>query len=95
MNSHATRACSGNSGSHGERSCPRGEENPDFETCEEAGAASGRAFVALDSVGAGTGEMVYYVRGKEASFPFLPDEVPADATIVGIVDSCDGKKVEV
>ena len=61
----------------------------------EAGAASGRAFVALDSVGAGTGEIVYYVRGKEASFPFLPDEVPADATIVGIVDSWDGKKVPV
>jgi ethanolamine utilization protein EutN len=61
----------------------------------EAGVASGRGFVALDSVGAGTGEMVYYVRGKEASFPFLPDEVPTDATIVGIVDSCDGKKVQV
>ena len=24
--------------------------------------------------------------GKEASFPFMPDEVPTDATIVGIVD---------
>jgi microcompartment protein CcmK/EutM len=60
---------------------------------DETGAAGGRAFVALDSVGAGTGEIVYYVRGKEASFPFLPDEVPSDATIVGIVDSLDGKKV--
>ena len=53
----------------------------------EEGALSGRAFIALDSVGAGAGEMVYYVRGKEATFPFLPDEVPSDATIVGIVDS--------
>jgi len=26
------------------------------------------------------------VRGREASFPFLPEEVPSDATIVGIVD---------
>jgi hypothetical protein len=26
------------------------------------------------------------VKGREASFPFLPTEVPSDATIVGIVD---------
>ena len=29
---------------------------------------------------------VFYVRGREASFPFLPADVPADAAIVGIVD---------
>jgi microcompartment protein CcmK/EutM len=47
----------------------------------------GRAIVAADSVGAGVGEHVFFVRGKEASFPFYPSEVPADAGIVGIVDS--------
>jgi microcompartment protein CcmK/EutM len=47
---------------------------------------SGAPLVALDSVGAGAAEEVFYVRGREASFPFLPAEVPADATIVGIVD---------
>ena len=46
----------------------------------------GRALVALDAVGAGAGEVVYYCRGREASFPFLPSEVPTEATIVGIVD---------
>ena len=46
----------------------------------------GRALVAVDSVGAGVGETVFFVRGKEASFPFYPTEVPADAGIVGIVD---------
>jgi ethanolamine utilization protein EutN len=50
------------------------------------GADKGRPVVALDSVGAGTGEMVYWCRGREASFPFLPVEVPTEATIVGIVD---------
>lgn len=50
------------------------------------GLAKGRAVVALDSVGAGAGEMVYWCRGREASFPFLPVEVPTEATIVGIVD---------
>jgi len=47
---------------------------------------SGKPLVALDSVGAGAAEDVFYVRGREASLPFLPDEVPADATIIGIVD---------
>jgi ethanolamine utilization protein EutN len=46
----------------------------------------GRVIVAADSVGAGVGEEVFFVRGKEASFPFYPTEVPADAGIVGIVD---------
>jgi microcompartment protein CcmK/EutM len=49
--------------------------------------AVGRVIVAADSMGAGIGEEVFFVRGKEASFPFYPTEVPADAGIVGIVDS--------
>ena len=47
---------------------------------------AGKALVAVDSVGAGVTEEVFYVRGREASVPFLPAEVPTDATIVGIVD---------
>ena len=46
----------------------------------------GRPIVAVDSVGAGVGEDVFFVRGKEASFPFHPTEVPTDAGIVGILD---------
>ena len=51
-----------------------------------SGEPIGRALVAIDSVGAGVGEHVFFVRGKEASFPFYPDEPPVDAGIVGIVD---------
>jgi microcompartment protein CcmK/EutM len=47
---------------------------------------SGRPLVAVDAVGAGVGEEVFFVRGKEASFPFYPAEPPVDAGIVGIVD---------
>ena len=54
-----------------------------------SGEPVGRPLVALDSVGAGVGEHVFYVRGREASFPFLPAEPPADATIIGIVDHWD------
>jgi microcompartment protein CcmK/EutM len=50
------------------------------------GQDTGRPLVAVDSVGAGAGERVFFVRGKEASFPFHPTEVPADAGIVGIID---------
>jgi ethanolamine utilization protein EutN len=50
------------------------------------GKAVGRPLVAVDSVGAGVGETVFFVRGKEASFPFYPTEVPTDAGVVGIVD---------
>lgn len=53
------------------------------------GQASGRPVVALDAVGAGVGERVFFVRGREASFPFLPAEPPADACVVGIVDAVD------
>src|SRR5688572_33028269 len=45
------------------------------------GSPSGRTLVAVDSMGAGVGETVFFVRGKEASFPFYPTEVPADAGI--------------
>jgi microcompartment protein CcmK/EutM len=48
---------------------------------------TGKRLICTDSTGAGAGELVYWVRGKEASFPFLPAEAPTDTTIVGIVDS--------
>ncbi|HEY6211246.1 MAG TPA: EutN/CcmL family microcompartment protein [Vicinamibacterales bacterium] len=52
--------------------------------------AAGRPLVAVDAVGAGVGEEVFFVRGKEASFPFYPAaEPPVDAGIVGIVDHWD------
>jgi microcompartment protein CcmK/EutM len=53
------------------------------------GSAAGRTLVAVDSMGAGIGEIVFFVRGKEASFPFYPTEVPTDAGVVGIVDHWD------
>ena len=48
---------------------------------------SGKRLVCTDCTGAGAGEIVYWVRSKEATFPFAPKEPPTDATVVGIVDS--------
>ena len=56
---------------------------------DASGNAAGRVLVAADAVGAGPGESVFFVRGKEAAFPFYPTEPPVDAGIVGIVDSVD------
>ena len=52
------------------------------------GRDTGKILVAVDAVGAGVGEKVFFVRGKEASFPFYPTVVPADAGVVGVVDHC-------
>ncbi len=60
-----------------------------LQPIDPEGQPSGRTLVAVDAVGAGVGEVVFFVRGKEASFPFYPVEVPADAGIVGIVDHWD------
>jgi ethanolamine utilization protein EutN len=54
---------------------------------DRKGRDKGRPVIALDAVGAGAGETIYWCRGREASFPFLPADLPTEATIVGIVDS--------
>jgi ethanolamine utilization protein EutN len=56
------------------------------------GENAGRTLVAVDAVGAGIGEEVFFVRGREAAFPFHPVEPPVDASIVGIVDHWDLEK---
>lgn len=52
----------------------------------EDGTDVGRALVATDAAGAGAGERVFFVRGSEAAYPFHPNVVPTDASIIGIVD---------
>lgn len=54
---------------------------------DRKGRDKGRPVIALDAVGAGAGETIYWCRGREASFPFLPSAPPTEATIVGIVDA--------
>ena len=43
--------------------------------------------VAVDTVGSGPGEIVYYITASEAVLPLPVNFVPVDASIVGIVDS--------
>ncbi len=52
----------------------------------------GAPIVAVDTVGAGTGETVFYITAAEAVIPLPVDMAPVDASIVGIVDRIDRKK---
>ena len=51
--------------------------------------------VAVDSVGAGLGEMVLFCQGSSARLAPNLKEAPVDAVIIGIVDSVDvlGKQI--
>jgi ethanolamine utilization protein EutN len=51
--------------------------------------------VAVDSVGAGTGELVMFTQGSSARLAPGMKEAPVDAVIIGIVDSVDvlGKQI--
>ena len=55
-------------------------------------ANTAKPLVCADCTGAGAGELVYYTRGREASYAFLPAEVPSDNTIVAIVDELHIKR---
>lgn len=52
-----------------------------------SGQGGGKALVMADQLGAGSGEMVAFVEGREAANPFWPDKVPVDAYCALIVDS--------
>jgi microcompartment protein CcmK/EutM len=64
-----------------------------LQPVDTARRAVGRPLVAADAAGAGTGELVFFVRGREAAFPFYPTEPPVDAAIVGIVDHWSAENV--
>src|SRR6266566_4837821 len=50
---------------------------------------TGRAIVAIDAVGAGEGQLVLIVQGSSARMTEQTKNLPADAVIVGIVDSAE------
>ena len=50
---------------------------------------TGRAIVAIDVVGAGDGQLVLVVQGSSARMTDVTKNLPADAIIVGIVDSAE------
>ena len=53
------------------------------------GRPTGRPFACVDTIGAGPGDLVYYVTAYEAVIPYPKDLVPIDASLVGIIDRID------
>jgi len=51
----------------------------------------GDPIIALDTVGAGPGEIIFYITASEAVIPLDVDMAPVDASIVGIVDSINNE----
>ncbi|NLJ37467.1 MAG: EutN/CcmL family microcompartment protein [Candidatus Atribacteria bacterium] len=50
---------------------------------------NGDYVVAMDSVGAGIGEVVFYVAGSSSRMTAITEGKPSDATIVAIVDAIE------
>lgn len=48
---------------------------------------TGKPIIAVDTIGAGPGEIIFYVTASEAVIPLRAGLAPVDASIVGIVDS--------
>ncbi len=64
----------------------RSRQGSIVQPLDRRGRDKGRPLVALDSVGAGAGETIYWCRGREATLAFRSARMPTEATIVGIVD---------
>lgn len=51
----------------------------------------GEPIIAVDTIGAGPGELVFYATSSEAVIAMDVDMAPVDASIVGIVDSINSQ----
>jgi ethanolamine utilization protein EutN len=53
---------------------------------------TGDPIVAVDTVGSGPGEIIYFITASESVIPLPVDFAPVDASIVGIVDTINTEK---
>ncbi len=62
---------------------------------DETGAASGKPYVAVDTVDAGVGDLVLTATGSSARQTTITKDTPVDAVIMAVIDSLevDGKVV--
>lgn len=59
-------------------------------------AATGRAIVAIDRIGAGVGQLVMIAQGSSARMADGCGKMPIDAVVIGLVDEATvrGKKID-
>ena len=56
---------------------------------DTAGKMTGEPFVAVDTVSAGTGDLVLITDGSSARYTRQTTDTPVDAVIVGVIDSLE------
>ncbi len=56
---------------------------------DTAGKMTGEPYVAVDTVSAGTGDLVLVTDGSSARFTTQTNNAPVDAVIVGVIDSLE------
>jgi ethanolamine utilization protein EutN len=56
---------------------------------DTSGKMTGEPFVAVDTVSAGTGDLVLVTDGSSARFTRQTGDTPVDAVIVGVIDSLE------
>ena len=71
----------------------RGQRLRLVQPITETGVPTGRLIVALDVVSSGTGQQVFYVKGREAAHAIEDVFNPADATILALVDRLEGDDI--
>jgi ethanolamine utilization protein EutN len=60
-----------------------------IQPMDAAGSDVGKALVAVDPVGVGPGEIIYYITSREAALTLADPFAAVDAGIVGKVDRID------
>jgi microcompartment protein CcmK/EutM len=56
---------------------------------DEKGVASGKPYVAIDTLDAGVGDLVLTAAGSSARQTTITKDTPVDAVIMGIIDSLE------
>ena len=67
----------------------RGRKLLIVRNADTAGNATGDPYIAVDTVSAGTGDLVMVTDGSSARFTKQTTDMPIDAVIVGVIDSLE------
>jgi microcompartment protein CcmK/EutM len=67
----------------------RGRKLLIVRNADTAGNAIGEPYIAVDTVSAGTGDLVMVTDGSSARFTKQTTDTPVDAVIIGVIDSLE------
>jgi ethanolamine utilization protein EutN len=67
----------------------RGRKLLIVQNADTAGKPTGDPYIAVDTVSAGTGDLVMVTDGSSARYTHQTNNAPVDAVIVGVIDSLE------